>query len=298
MEKALITDIQRFSIHDGPGIRTTVFFKGCPLRCLWCHNPETMRFENEPVYTARECIGCGDCVRACPQKALKLSPQGIVTDWARCRACLECTRVCPSGARSPAAREYDGAALLVEALRDLDFYQEQGGVTLSGGEPLAHPQFLKEFLPQAKARGLHVAAQTCGQWPAKSLEPVLDLIDLYLFDIKAVDPVLHKALTGKTNELILENLGMLASLGHDLWLRMPFVPGKNTGTENLEALAKLAVSLGKSSVWLLPFHAMGQAKLLKINPPVAALDLPSPTQEQLDAAKKLLLSHGVDAECG
>ena len=297
MEKALITDIQRFSIHDGPGIRTTVFFKGCPLRCLWCHNPETIRFENEPVYTVRECIGCGDCVKACPQKALKPGAQGIECDYSLCRQCLglACAEVCPSGARSPAAKAYDADALLCEVMRDKDFYGDDGGITLSGGEPLAHPEFLKEFLPKARAGGLHVAAETCGYWSPKSLGPVLGLIDLYLFDIKVVDAGLHEALTGKPNKLILENLKMLVSRGHSVWMRMPFVPGKNDGEENLGQTADLAASLGLNSVWLLPYHAMGESKLLKINPPVPPLNLPPPTQGQMAAAGKVFASCGIDA---
>ena len=166
---ALVCDVQRFSVHDGPGVRTTVFFKGCPLACRWCQNPETIGFANERMFTATDCIGCGDCTRTCPHDALRLVGGRPVLDADACQACLACTRACPSGALAPAARAVTPEGLLQEVLRDRAYYGPDGGVTLSGGEPLSQVAFLAAFLPLARSAGLQVVAQTAGHWEAGSL---------------------------------------------------------------------------------------------------------------------------------
>ncbi len=261
---ALVCDVQRFSVHDGPGVRTTVFFKGCPLACRWCQNPETIAFGNERMYTALDCIGCGDCVRACPHGALRLVAGGPVFDSAECRACLSCTRACPSGALAPAARAVAPGDLLAEVLRDADYYPPDGGLTLSGGEPLSQIDFLAAFLPLSRAAGLHVVAQTAGHWEFEAVRPILGLIDLFLFDLKVLDDAAHRALCGRSNRRILANLDALVAEGRSVEVRMPVVPGCNDDPGNLASTAELIRRCGLDGITLLPYHPLGEAKRSKL----------------------------------
>ena len=263
MPPALVCDIQRFSVHDGPGIRTVIFFKGCPLRCQWCQNPETLKFENELIFSAEKCIACGDCSRICPLRAIR-DDHGPIIAWSKCDACMVCTEVCPARALEPAGREYSPAQLAVEALRDKEFYESEGGVTLSGGEPLARPDFLRELLPRLKTENLHVTVETCGHYNWDKVEPVLKMIDLVLYDIKAMDPELHRRLTGQDNRLILSNLRRLIELKIPHQVRMPMIPGKNDSEEELSRAAKFLRELGETEISLLPYHRLGETKLKKL----------------------------------
>ena len=291
--EALACDVQRFSVHDGPGIRTTVFFKGCPLACQWCHNPEAVSYGNELVYSQTKCIRCGDCVPACPESAIELVRNGVDVDHRRCTDCLQCVEACPSSALSPAARSYTSESLLAEVLRDSDYFGSDGGITLSGGEPLIHVAFLKEFLPKAKASGLHIVAETAGYWPYEKLEPMLKLIDLFLFDVKVVDENRHRQLTGRSNKLILENLKRLVADGYNVRVRTPFVPGRNSDDGNLSKTADLLAGLGQSMIVLLPYHALGKEKLVKIGAPARPKDLREPSKEEIAAASTSFESRGI-----
>lgn len=290
----LVCDVQRFSIHDGPGIRTTVFFKGCPLSCRWCHNPETISFKNQIVYSASECIGCGDCVSVCPHGAVRMTARGVETDFSRCTTCLACTDVCPGGARKAAATRYDADTLLEEVLRDADFYGEDGGITLSGGEPLVHPVFQSSFLTKAKQAGLHVIAETAGYWSYRRLRQVLDNIDLVYFDLKVIDEKRHRQLVGRSNAKILENLRRLAKDGRDVVVRLPLIPGLNDDEENLRQTAQIVVSLGLSSIVLLKYHPLGESKLVKMDTPIEPLGLKPMSDEQMRAAVAVFESHGLE----
>lgn len=291
-----ICDIQRFSVHDGPGIRTTIFFKGCPLACQWCHNPETISFHNELVFSVSDCIGCGDCVPACSKFALALHKGHIRVDFAACDGCMRCTELCPSGALKPAARPCSSEALLAEVLRDFNYYGEDGGITLSGGEPLIHVAFLKEFLPKAKAAGLHVVAETAGHWAYEQLVPVLEHVGLFLFDVKMVDGQRHREYTGRSNARILQNLRRLLAEGRDVRVRMPLVPGRNIDSDNLTSTAKLIASLGLSTITLLPYHSLGEGKLAKIGGRVRPLGLRPPAPEEIAHARSVFESCGVQVE--
>lgn len=291
-----ICDIQRFSVHDGPGIRTTIFFKGCPLACQWCHNPETISFQNELVFSVSDCIGCGDCVPVCSKSALGLCKGRIRVEYSACDGCMRCTELCPSGALKPAARPYSSEALLAEVLRDFNYYGEDGGITLSGGEPLVHVEFLKEFLPQAKAADLHVVAETAGHWAYEQLVPVLDHVDLFLFDVKTFDGQRHREYTGRSNARILRNLRRLLADGRDVQVRMPLVPGRNADGENLTSTARLMASLGLSAITLLPYHSLGEGKLAKIGGRVRPLGLRPPAPEEIARATAAFESCGVQVE--
>jgi len=258
----LIFDVQRFSLHDGPGIRTTVFLKGCPLACRWCHNPEGMRTTPEVFVTADRCIGCGACVEACPHGL----PSGIDGGWAApkdvCEACGLCADACPTGARRLAGREVTVEQLVEEVLRDRVFYnQSGGGVTFSGGEPLRQAEFVLACLEALKEEGVHTAVDTCGLVDRDDLLRAAAIADLFLFDIKHADDASHAEWAGAPNRRILANLEALARAHDEVWVRVPVVPGVNDDAVNLRRTAELAASLpGVRRVNLLPYHEFGADK--------------------------------------
>jgi len=283
---ALICDVQRFSVHDGAGIRTAVFFKGCPLRCAWCHNPEAIAFDNQPLYTASACIGCGDCVEACPQRAIAVGPGGIERDHARCQRCLRCADVCPSRATRAAARPLEPAQLLAEVCRDSDFYGDRGGITLSGGEPLVHASYLATFLPLATQRGLDVVVETAGQWRWSAVRPLLRHIDRFLYDIKILDPARHRELCGGDNAQILANLQRLVAHGARVTPRLPVVIGATADSDNMERAAQLLASLHLGQVTLLPYHRLGEEKWSGLGLARQRGCFRAPTPAELDRAEQ------------
>lgn len=290
--RALVSDIQRFCIHDGPGIRTTVFFKGCPLRCKWCQNPETLRFENELVFSAERCIACGDCAKVCPNQAIRFD-RVPYTIWQNCKSCFKCCEVCPGRAREPAGKEYSVEQIVQEILKDREFYQPEGGVTLSGGEPFAQAKFLVELVPILKREKIHITAETCGHFNFEAIKPALLMIDLVLFDFKAYSPELHKELSGKDNELILKNLHRILELKIPHQIRMPLVPGFNDAETELKNIANFLLSLRETELWLLPYHRMGESKLKKINSELKPLGLKSYSEQELKAKAEFIASCGI-----
>ncbi|MBM3747843.1 MAG: glycyl-radical enzyme activating protein [Acidobacteria bacterium] len=262
--KGRIFDLQRFSIHDGPGIRTTVFFKGCPLRCLWCHNPEGIDPKPQLAFTPEKCIGCGECVQACPETALARNQAGrAVLDRARCNACGACAPACDTQALEMVGRDVSVEEVRAVVLRDRDYYSASGGgLTLSGGEPLAQPEFAEALLGAAQAERLHCVVETSGFAEWKLLERLLPLVDLWLYDYKETNPQLHASFTGESNQRILENLRALDRAGARLALRCPMVPEYNARKEHLDGIAALAGQLRNlAGVELLPYHRLGQSKL-------------------------------------
>jgi len=257
-----IFDIQRFSIHDGPGIRTTVFLKGCPLRCLWCHNPEGISPQPELSFVPDRCVACGACVRACPEGAHRMADGHHVLKRELCRHCGACVEQCPAGALEMAGREASVSEVLSEAVRDRPFYETSGGgVTLSGGEPTMQPEFCLALLRAARAEGLHTCVDTCGYCEWSRLEQMLPLVDLWLFDFKESDTQRHRDYTGVPNGRILENLRRLCASGARLVLRCPIIPGLNDRDDHFEAIRRLAAELGLSRVELLPYHGFGDGKV-------------------------------------
>jgi len=259
---ALITDISRFATHDGPGIRTTVFLKGCPLECAWCHNPETISPAPEIGYVAKKCLGCGECVRVCPEDAHRIDDRGHTFDRSRCAACGACAEVCLGEALTLYGREMTAGEVLAIALQDRTFYdQTGGGLTLSGGEPLLQADFCAQLLAMAKREGVHTAVDTCGAVSWKAFEAVLPVTDIFLYDLKHTDAALHRRYTGMDNTLILENLRRLSESGAAIEIRIPVIPGVNDDDAFRAAADDLLGGLaGIRRVKRLPYNPYARSK--------------------------------------
>jgi pyruvate formate lyase activating enzyme len=292
-----IFDIQRFSIHDGPGIRTTVFLKGCPLRCLWCGNPESIPFEPSLSYLSDRCIRCGDCVAACPERAISLGPdRKAVVDRQKCTACGKCVDRCAPKALEMVGRDESVAEVMAVVRRDADYYEESGGgMTLSGGEPLMQPDFAESLLASAKSEGFHTCVETSGSARWSVLEQLCPFVDLWLFDIKETDNQRHIRYTGLPVSLILANLDRLHRRGAEILLRCPMIPDHNARTEHLDAIARLAKKYPRlQGIELLPYYDLWRAKLerfgLKSRLPTT---VKPPSHDTMDRWKNRLRDQGV-----
>jgi pyruvate formate lyase activating enzyme len=280
--KGRIFDIQRFSIHDGPGIRTTVFLKGCPLRCAWCHNPEGMNSSQTISFLPEKCIACGECVRICEHHAHSLAAPGgngsapiHIYRRERCEACGRCTAHCDSHALETVGRNLTVEEVMKELRQDKAFYASSGGgVSVSGGEPLAQIDFTTALLAAAGREGIHRCVETSGFASWARLLALVPQVDLFLFDFKETNPQLHAAFTGQSNELILSNLRALYDKGANIQLQCPIVPGFNDREEHIDGIAALAHSMPKlAGVQLLPYHPLGKSKIERFGF-VAATGLP------------------------
>lgn len=293
---ATVFDVQRFSVHDGPGIRTVVFFKGCSLECVWCQNPEAIRAAPEILYDASRCLdACERCVPLCGSGALRSGRMGRV-DFARCTACGDCARECPSEALRIVGRSWTASELLGELLRDRPFYEASGGgVTFSGGEPVLHAPFLEGFLPRLAGEGLRIAVETCGAYPFDLVEPLLESIDLVLFDVKVADAERHRALTGRSNQQILENLRRLLGREMRVEVRMPVVPGHNDGDECVEQMAALLHGMGVGRLTLLPYNHLWEAKLPRLGGGRRPLGVRPPPDGHYETLSKSFEGHGISA---
>jgi pyruvate formate lyase activating enzyme len=260
-----VFDIQRFSIHDGPGIRTTVFLKGCPMNCRWCHNPEGI--DPGPVlsFVQARCIGCGGCTRVCPKQAHIMGEQGHQIIRNHCSVCGACVQECPSGALELVGREAQVDEVMHVVARDEPFYGTSGGgMTLSGGEPTMQFDFCVSLCEAAKSRGIHCCVETCGYWERPDIGRLAGVVDLFLFDIKETDPVRHREFTGVTNEPIFRNLRALHDMGAAIILRVPVVPGLNDRPDHWKAIDELALRLPNlCGVQKMPYHPMGLSKLAR-----------------------------------
>lgn len=300
MVAGIITNIQRFSIHDGPGIRTTVFFKGCNLRCFWCHNPETLRPQPElQVYTER-CIGCGECIRRCPHGAQTLVDGQRQYRRESCRACGRCAETCYAGALVMSGEYKEADEVVAEVLRDRPFYKQSGGgVTLSGGEPLLQRDFAYAVLERCRAENVHTAIETAANMPWEHLASILPVTDLVMMDIKLMDPARHRECTGVTNERILANALRLGEQPQPLIVRTPVVPSVNDTPEEIEAIASFVAKLPNLLYYeLLPFHPMAGDKYDSLDRSYRARGLTSPSSEQMDALCRVARGAGVTVRHG
>ena len=253
MNKAFIFDIQRNSFVDGPGIRTTVFFKGCNLKCAWCHNPESQSKKPQMMYYKDKCSGCGKCKEICP------TPDN-------CILCGKCTFYCPADARKVCGKEYTVDEVFSEIIKDKSYYENSGGgVTFSGGECMLQIDFLLEIMIKCKENGIHTAVDTAGYTPFESFEKILPYTDLFLYDIKCFDNEKHKKYVGVENELILENLKKLFQANAKIWIRIPVIADINDSTEEMQCIKKFLFAYGKpEKIELLPYHIMGENKYAAI----------------------------------
>lgn len=293
--KGCIFNVQRFSLDDGPGIRTTVFFKGCSMHCPWCHNPESISFLPQLMCYPDRCTGCGRCVDVCPERVRRREDGQIVFDRARCTACGRCAEVCPYDALALCGYDVEAEDLLCDLLRDRPFFaQSGGGVTFSGGEVLCQSGFVTEMAQLCRAQGVHTALDTAGNVRAQALpERLLESVDLFLYDVKAVDEALHRRLTGSGNAEILAHLRMLDDRGARLWIRIPFVQGYTCCREELERMAALLAPLKHvERIELMPYHGYGEGKYaaLGLNPACAGC---APPAEAVDAAVDFFRKRGL-----
>jgi len=281
----LVTNIQRFSIHDGPGIRTTVFLKGCNLRCFWCHNPETLALRPELQFYPDRCIGCGACLEAWPHGAHVLLDGQRAFRRDLCQGCGTCAETCYAQALVLVGKRMTVDEVLAEVLRDLPFYETSGGgVTLSGGEPLLQPQFTRALLQACKAAGVHTTVQTCAATSWAHLRSILAWVDLFLIDIKVLDPVAHRQCTGQSNRRILENIRRLAETSTPLVFRIPVIPGVNDRPETIAEIARFVSTLRTPAltVELVPFHRLATDKYRSLGWTYQAAELCPLSTEAMD----------------
>ncbi|MEY8411749.1 trans-4-hydroxy-L-proline dehydratase activase [Lachnospiraceae bacterium 62-26] len=291
-----ITNIQKFSIHDGDGIRTSVFFKGCPLKCEWCHNPETQRYEREIQYDPDKCTGCGSCVRVCPSHAVVLEDGKPVTDRKACTLCGRCENFCPAGIREVVGKEYTVKELVRELMKDQIFYEDSGGgVTFSGGEVMTMDM---DYILVA-ARELHrqditLTIDTCGYVPYEKLESLLPYVDTFLYDVKVMDPEIHRKYIGTDNKLILENLVRLAKDGARIYIRIPVIREVNGNEKNMkETIAFLKEhDIHPPQINLLPYHDTGSGKYPKLDMEYKGTDLHAPEREEMEGFVRLFVDAG------
>jgi pyruvate formate lyase activating enzyme len=300
MQNGLVFNIQKYSVHDGPGIRTTVFLKGCPVHCRWCHNPEGISRRRELIVLESRCLGCGECRLACRYGTVIPGDGALPARSELCEVCGACVEACPTQGRQIVGQELCVSQVLETVLQDQIFYEESGGgVTFSGGEPLSQPGFLRSLLEACRDRGVHTTVDTCGLTQQKDLLSVAALTDLFLYDLKLMDDAKHLHYTGVSNALILENLQALGRSHGRIWLRVPIIPGINDAPADLEAAAHFAAAVpGVRQVNLLPFHRTGLPKSSRLGQESGLAEVQPPSAEAMNRAVDIFTRAGLVVKQG
>ena len=296
-ETPYIFNIQKFSTHDGDGVRTTIFFKGCPLRCMWCHNPESQHYYKELIFHQHKCTACGRCVAKCKQGANSIVDGKIVFDRSKCTACGVCTDWCITEARELAGKEYTVDALVKEAMKDKIFYEQSGGgVTLSGGEVMAsqHMDYVEEVCRKLHENGVSVFIDTSGYTDYENLKRILPYVDVFLYDIKVMDPEDHKKYIGVDNSLILENLKKLSDEGAGLYIRLPIIQQVNATDEHIESVIHFLKenNIHARQVNLLPYHDIGKGKYASLDMEYHDDEMSVPVSELMEHFKSMFVEQG------
>jgi len=299
--KGLVYDLQRFAVHDGPGIRTLVYMKGCPIRCPWCSSPQTQKASFEILHVELNCKKCGRCVEVCPLQAITLSEvQGWRINRELCTVCGDCVDACPNQALELVGKCMTAEELFREINKDSSFYRRSnGGVTVGGGEPTMQPEFVTEFLKRCKQSYIHTAIETCAYVKREHLEKILEHVDLVYIDIKHMDPVVHRELTGVSNEIILENVGRASAVRPTI-IRVPAVPGYNDSEKNILDTARFAAELGENfkRIELLPYHKFGTQTYSRLGMEFQLSDVEPPGDDHMQRLKKIVASCGIIAQIG
>lgn len=291
-----IINIQKFSVHDGDGIRTTIFFKGCMLNCWWCHNPESQSFTPELLYNAERCTGCTRCMEVCPQHGIRMVNGQFLADRTKCDACGTCADACLNNAREVCGRTYTIKELIREIEKDQMFYEESGGgVTLSGGESmLQDPEYMEQLCRQLHRKGFNIAVDTCGFAPWSTYERVLPYVDTFLYDVKLIEPERHKKYMGQDNALILENLKKLSAAGANINLRIPLITPVNTSDQDIQDIISFLkendIRIVKTN--LLPYHNTGNHKYEKLGEEYKGINFERPTDERLEQIRQQFIGAG------
>jgi len=295
----IIYNVQRYSIHDGPGIRTTVFLKGCPLDCWWCHNPESQKPGQEIIFWEERCLRCGDCAGTCKKGAVVFRNNMPVILTENCDLCGSCSSKCPSGAQEMVGRKVSAAELMKEIEKDTIFFDESGGgVTFSGGEPLMQPDFLDELLKRCKEKQINTAVDTSGYASWETVNRISENADLFLYDIKLMDNIRHKKYTGVDNDIIINNLKLLARKHNNIVIRVPVVPGINDSSDDMLAIGEFVLTLGIKSLNILPYHNTGMDKYRRLHLEYKIPETKPPSQERMGEIKDRLESLGLNIKIG
>lgn len=296
----IIFNIQKFSVHDGPGIRTTVFMKGCPLSCRWCSNAESIKPSPEPGIIEERCTGCGDCVDTCPENALVISNEKVVINRSVCNACGQCVQSCPEEAITVYGKKVTVDEVLKEVLKDRIFYSgSSGGVTVSGGEPLRQPEFVRELFRKCKEEGINTCLDTCGYASGEALKNVLQYTDNVLFDLKHMDIEKHREFTGVDNECIKQNAGIVCESNSDVLFRMPLISNVNSDEDNIRRTAEFIKSMSKGNrIELLPYHRLGIGKYKILGREYPGKDFETPDEQTIDRLKGIFIHHGIQCDIG